>query len=297
MLPYFIKKLIPQKLKSKYNKRNLQKFQNKIKSLKPLSEIDFEHILSNEFALKSGDIVFVHSSLNGLNLTFPGYKILEMLLEKISDDGTVLFPTYPAMNSYEFLKSNTIFDIRKTPTHTGLLNELARRHKNAIRSLHPTKSVVAIGKYAEILTNTHHRSIYPYDVVSPYYKISELNAKIIGIGVSSNYLSCVHCVDDILKEDFPVIPYHKKVFAAKCIDYEGNSVIVETLAHNMAKMDFNIPKFIKKYVPPSIARDFKINGMDFFIADSQKFINFMIELAINKITIYHKRHYKLKFLI
>ncbi len=297
MLKYFIKKLIPQKIKKKLNKQRLHTYQQKIKSLPALSENDFKNILKNDFDIKTGDIIFVHSSLNGLNLSFPGYKILEILLDEISEDGTVLFPTYPGMNSYEYLKSDSIFDIKKTPTHTGLLNELARRHKKAIRSLHPTKSVVAIGKYSEHMTNTHHRSIYPYDVVSPYYKISELNAKIIGIGVSTNFLSCVHCVDDILKEDFPVNPYHNRIFTAKCIDYSGNYVIVETLAHNMKKMDFNIPKFIKTYVPNDIAKDFKINGMDFFIAYSQKLINFMIDLAMNKITIYHKRHYKLKFLI
>ncbi len=297
MLPYFLKKVIPKSIKNHYNNRKNFKRLQKIKSLKPISELNLKSILLNELNIKSGDIVFIHSSTNGLNLTFPNYKLLEIILEIVGLDGTVLFPTYPKLNSYEFLRNNAVFDIRKTPTYTGLINEFARRHKNAIRSLQPTKSVVAIGKYAKTLTDTHHQSIYPYEVTSPYYKTIEMQGKIIGIGVNSNYLSCVHCVDDILKEDFPVNPYHNKIFSGKCIDKEGNSVIVKTLAHKMSKMDFNIPKFIKKYIPPEIAEDLSINGMEFFRVDSQKFFKFMLELALEKITIYKRTHYKLKFLI
>ena len=56
-------------------------------------------------------------------------------------------------------------------SYTGILTEFARRQRKAIRSLHPTKSVCAIGPAATELTATHHLSPYPYDTDSPYYKL------------------------------------------------------------------------------------------------------------------------------
>lgn len=169
----------------------------------------------------------------------------------------------------------------------GILSEIARRHPNAIRSLHPTKSVVAIGKNAQELTSTHHLDIYPYGKESPYYKINNYNGKIIGFGVSTKNLSCVHCADDFLKERFPYSPYADRVYEAKCIDENNSEVIVKTYAHDLNKMNYKIEKFIKRNIENVVCEDIDISGMKFFIADSKKLFEKLVSLALESKTIYN----------
>ena len=260
-----------------------------------LAEADFTKILTNDLGLTSGDTVYVHSSVDQLNLGFAFYRILPLIQNVIGSQGTVLFPTYPnrsPVSSYEYLKQGRVYDVRRTPSFTGLLTEFARRQRNAIRSLHPTKSVCAIGPLAEILTASHQESPYPYDTCSPYYKLIEHEAKIIGIGVHSTYLSFVYCVDDALKEQNPVQTYFPEMFAAKCINYRGTVEIVHTYAHDMRSVVHDIPQFMKQHIPGNICADLTINGMKFFRADARPLFEKMLALANQGVMVYPRSVYK-----
>ena len=287
-----VKKMIPTFIIKKYERYESEKIKNMVLGLPKISESDFEKILLNEIGLVKNDNVFVHSSLGMLNLSFPSYEALKIILNVIGGDGTFACPTYPKISSYKFLTSGEIFNVKKTPTYTGILNEFARRHKNAVRSLHPTKSVVAIGPLATAITSGHNLSPYPYDYNSPYYKINEYGFKVVGLGVQSTYLSAVHAVDDTIRERYPVDPYNKNLFEAKCIDYDGNQIIVPTYAHDLYKMKFDLPNFFKQNVPKSICSDINISGMNFFKANSKELYDYLCKLADNGITIYKKKYYK-----
>lgn len=288
----FLRKLLPKKLLSYYSGLKQRQIAEKKQGNKKLSANEFQKILKDEFGIEKGSIVFVHSSVDRLNIDLSAKEILNALMEAVGEEGTLLFPTYPALPSYEFLKSAEVWDIKRTPSFSGLLSEVARRTAGSKRSLHPTKSVCAIGKNAEYFTNKHHLSPYPYDKQSPYYKVIEQNGISIGLGVTSNYFSSTHTVDDYFKDDFPVMPYHKQIFEAKCLDYDRGTKIVLTYAHIIRKMKFNIPLFFKKYVSSEIARDFQLFGMDFFYVKSKPLFDRMCELVENRITIYKKIYYK-----
>src|ERR1044071_4430464 len=256
-----------------------------------LTETQLLDILVEELGICKGDTVFVHSSIDQLNLGFPFYRVLTLLEDLVGAGGTLLFPTYPRLSSYEFLSRGEVFDVKKSASYTGILSEVARRRANAVRSLHPTKSVCALGAGALELTRDHHKSPYPYDACSPYYRITEFDGKIVGLGVSTANLSFVHCVDDALKEDFPVQPYHPQLFAATCIDAAGNKLIVETYAHDLKKMNHNIPRFMKTHVSSEACVDLNVGGMKFFRADARKLFDEMCGLAVTEKTIYPRSAY------
>ncbi|MFP4369563.1 MAG: AAC(3) family N-acetyltransferase [Candidatus Kapaibacterium sp.] len=291
MIREFINNIIPAFIRRRYRAAQQKKLKEHVRSLPKLSYEKLEEILRDELGLKTGDNVFVHSSMDRLNLDFPFYQALSVLRTIVGDEGTLIFPTYPELTSYKFLKAGHIFDINKTPSYTGILSEFARRQKKAVRSLHPTKSVAAIGPAADEITTSHHLSPYPYDFNSPYYKICEMGGKIIGIGVMTTYLSAVHSIDDTLKERFPVNPYHPELFNAECVDTAGNTVIVKTYAHNMKKMNFDLPKYFAD-INDKICRDIDIEGMKFFSADAGAMYKEMRRLAENGITIYSKKYKK-----
>jgi aminoglycoside 3-N-acetyltransferase len=262
-------------------------------SLPLFSEGTLRNLLVNELGVQAGDVVFVHSSVNNLYLAFPFFWVLDILQEVVGKEGTVLFPTYPKFSSYSYLLKGEVFDVKKTPSYTGALTELARRRRDSIRSLHPTKSVCAIGPHAKSLTESHQNSPYPYDRCSPYYKLKDQQgAKIIGLGVSTHNLSFVHCVDDALKEKFPVEPYYKTLFHSRCVDYEGNTQIVKTFAHDMVKIKHNIPSYMRSYIPKNICNELTTMGRRFFTVKAAALFDLMLDLAVNRVTIYPKASYK-----
>ncbi len=261
----------------------------RVAALPPLTEADFSAILANDLGLTEGDLVYVHSGMDGLNLAFPFYRILFLIREVIGTSGTVLFPTYPnhRISSYEYLRQGKIFDVRRTPSYTGILTEFARRQSDAVRSLHPTKSVCAIGPAAKEITATHYLSPYPYDTCSPYYKLITGGGKIVGLGATTNYISFGYCVDDSLKEKFPVRVYHDEIFDAPCINYQGERVIVSTYAHDMSRVVHpNMPVWFQKYVSAEACRDLMVRGMRFFRADAPKLFAEMMGLAERDIIAY-----------
>lgn len=283
------KAVLPKRAVDSLRHAKWEREKRRVASLPPLTEKDFRTILTDNLRLAAGDLVYVHSGIDGLSLDFPFYRILFLIQEIIGPNGTVVFPTYPnhRISSYEWLQQGNVFDIRKTPSYTGILTEFARRQRKAVRSLHPTKSVCAIGSAATELTATHHASPYPYDTNSPYYKLIAGGGKIIGLGATTNYISFGYCVDDAFKDKFPVRVYHPELFKATCLNYQGETVTVETYAHDMTTTAHpDMPAWMRTYVSEDACRDLIVHGMKFFRADAPRLFSEMMELARRDIIAY-----------
>jgi len=259
-----------------------------LKSLiRPLNEKEFSELLTNRFELKKGDVVFVHSSIDKLNINFSPYRILTILLDIVGDEGTLLFPAWHfTKRAEEYLRKGKIFDVRKSPSALGLVSELARRHPKANRSLHPTTSIVAIGVQAEYLVKDHGTSIYPCDEVSPFYKMMEFDAKIIGLGVTTEFLSFVHCPEDVMKDEFPFNTRSSEVFTAKALDFNGQFVEIKTLVADKSIEKRDIPGFINRNIPTIVAEDFSVRMNRFFMVNSKALFEEIEKNAFKGNTIY-----------
>src|SRR5262249_34619019 len=152
MVTIYLKEHLPEKTLDYLRNLRAKLVEARRQRLPALSEDRLKRIIVEDLGLKGGDVVFVHSSTNELSAAFPVFRVLQILQEVVGREGTLLFPTYPRATSYVYLMNGEIFDVRKTASYTGLLTEFARRQRGARRSLHPTKSVCAIGPRAEPLT-------------------------------------------------------------------------------------------------------------------------------------------------
>lgn len=292
MLKKTIKQILPNRIASYLSDAKRERERARRKALTPLTEEEFRRIVEDELEVGKGSIAFIHSGIGGIRPGFTPDRVIELLLEIVGDEGTLLFPTYPKLTSYEFLLANQVTDIRTSKSYTGILSEKARTHPEARRSLHPTKSVCAIGKYAKEMTATHQDSPYPYDACSPYYKAAEYEGRIVGLGVPTTYMSFAHCADDYLKDEFPVQPYLDKLFDGRVIDYEGKERIIKTYTHDKAKMLHDVPKYVKRHLPDDICRDVTVKKRSFFTGDAARLFEKMVELAREGITMYPRSVYK-----
>ena len=252
----------------------------------PLDEAGFE-LLMDKLNIRQGDVVFVHSSVDKMNTILSPLKILELLKSRVGKEGTLLFPSWSYSGRTEaFLKSGKTFDVRKSFTRMGLLPEMARRSKAAIRSEHPTASIAAIGKHASALTDTHHLSQYACDENSPYYKMMTYNAKIIGLGEKPSSLSFVHCVEDVMLDAFPVDIYYQEPREVSFKDVTGKIKKMNVYIHNGKHHIGSIPGFMQKHVSKKACHQFKEKGTNYFTADANTLFEEMKTLAQQNITIY-----------
>lgn len=254
----------------------------------PLSELKFKKLLNERLGIKKGMVVYIHSSADKLNLRFSSYRLLEILLETVGIDGTIIFPCWHYRGRAEdyLNQPDAVFDVRRSSTTMGLLPELARRYKSAVRSIHPTTSIVAIGKLAHELIDEHQLDIYPNGLKSPLYKMMRHSGRIIGLGEKVVSLSFVHVVEDIMKENFPIQTLLSNVEKGKSIDKNNCEHIIETLVphKNISKRD--IPAFFKKHISKKACNSFTYNGVNYFTANPLLLFNELKTLADKGKTIY-----------
>lgn len=108
-------------------------------------------------------------------------EFIDALMEAVGPNGTIMMPA--------FTKPYYIFNYKSTPTYTGLVPEILRKHKDAKRSKHPTNSVIAIGKLAKYLTEGHNENSSAY---MPYSRLAEVDGKVLCIGLGDNLIAIRH---------------------------------------------------------------------------------------------------------
>ena len=122
--------------------------------------------------VQPGQTIMVHTSLGALGFVCGGAQVvIEALLEAVGKDGTLMMPTQSWKNLdpttgvhwqepeewWQIIRDNwPAYDKAITPTNTmGAVAEMFRRWPGALRSDHPARSVAALGKHAEYLTEGH----------------------------------------------------------------------------------------------------------------------------------------------
>lgn len=257
------------------------------KLFSPLSEKEFRKIVAEELKISKGSIVFIHSSVDNLNIKFDTLRLLEILLETVGEEGTLVFPCWHfTYRAEDYLRSGKVFDVRRSPSALGMLSEMARRYPGAKRSLHPTNSIVTIGKNAEAIVGSHHLDMYPCGEKSPYYLAMQMGGIIAGIGVNANFMSFVHCPEDVMKQQFPIKTRLDEVFEAKIKKEDGSVETIKTLAAHPQIKNNDIIGFLKKYIPESFCKNLTIRGNRFFVAHPRELFDKMVKLSGENKTIY-----------
>lgn len=158
----------------------------------------------HDLGISAGDVILVHSSMKGLGHVEGGPDaVVDALLESVGDAGTVLFPTLTG-TKHDGPQHPPRIDLASTPCWTGLIPETARQRSGAVRSVHPTHSVVALGANCEEWTAGHEHGQSPCDQASPYHRLMEHGGKILLLGgVTHDSNTSLHCIEEIAE-----VPYH-----------------------------------------------------------------------------------------
>ncbi|MBU3877249.1 AAC(3) family N-acetyltransferase [Faecalicatena sp. AGMB00832] len=183
---------------------------------KILVKDDFIHALK-QVGVRDGQTIMVHTSLSSLGFVCGGAQtVIEALIECVGENGTLMMPS----QSWKNLDPETgvhweepkewwpvirehwpAYNKDITPTNTmGAVAEMFRKWPGALRSDHPARSVVALGKQAEYLTVNHDLSNI-FGEGSPIGKLYELDGYVLLIGVGYDKNTSLHLAD--VRAEYP----------------------------------------------------------------------------------------------
>jgi len=247
--------------------------------------------------VKNGSTLFVHSSLSSLGFIEGGEKmVLEALLDAIGPKGTLVMPTfgwYPADNRDYISEDPPVFNCNITTSKLGAISEYFRNKKNVWRSCHPTHSVSAYGPNARYLVKDHHKSLTPFDSHSPYYKLLGLNADILCLGVSIQYITFYHVFEDMKGASYPIKVYYDQPIKVGVIDHDGAYRIITTYCHlaDIAKrrIDHNktvLKKVTNNFKRQNILHELKIGSSKSYLLNTKQLIEGLSRMLKDGETIY-----------
>lgn len=234
-----------------------------------------------DIGIRRGRVVWVQSSWNEFH-SYQGKptEVLEMLRELTGPEGTLVFPTYPINPD-----PNKVLMIDTAPSSTGLLTELFRRQPGIHRSIHLQSSVSAVGPMAEYLVKDHHRDIFTWGRLSPFWRLTECDALMVslGNGHAIDRSTPLHCVECLLYDE---IPYFQQILKGT-VRYRWQRRNGETGEHEFYIRHGRInTRSFRKQFPGDVYRSRKLRNLIVSGADAKPTLEFAIALARKGITNY-----------
>lgn len=147
--------------------------------------------------IQRGDVLIIHSAFAAVGEVEGGTDaMLDALLGAIGEEGTLIFPT--------FTDVDVPFSVENSKSTTGILGEVLRKRKGAIRSRHPSHSVVAFGRQAAEFAGDEWITESTVGKGTVYERLVTENAKMMLLGVDLDRCTVLHHFEDAFGLDYLV---------------------------------------------------------------------------------------------
>jgi hypothetical protein len=159
--------------------------------------------------------------------------IIDMLIDLVGTNGTIMMSTDSISDPFDFAYKKQVFDPKRMRSRRGIISEVFRLHSGSIRSHHPWCNATAWGKHAEWLMEDHLKSTpFAMDQNSPWYKLNEIDAHIVYLGVTPGN-ACQSSVvpESVLGYDYPVGVHFDKPLVMRCLTPSADIAEVPVLLH------------------------------------------------------------------
>jgi aminoglycoside 3-N-acetyltransferase len=232
-----------------------------------------------DLGVARGRTLWVQSSWNEFfNIPLHPSEMIDLLRDLLGPDGTLAMPAFPIDKN-----PDKLFLVDKAPASTGLLCEVFRRSPDVRRSIHLSSSVCAIGPNADFLVKDHHLTAMSWGRESPFCRLAEVDALMLGLGAGFNFMTPLHAVECLLYDE---VPFFRQVFDGT-IRYRWKLASGETGEHEFLKRTGDIrPGQLRRYFGSNICVDSKISNLRILSADAKHFIEHAVALGRKGITMY-----------
>lgn len=174
--------------------------------------------------VQSGTTLMVHSSWQ-LHSGFKGKpaKFIDALKRAVGEEGLLVMTSMPYhnMSSADWLAKDKAMNVQRSPSMMGLVSEVFRRSAGVHRSLSATHPLLAWGKDAKSFLAGHEKTSKPFGAASPFSKLVERNALLLGHDAPFSTFTFTHYVEDQLSDTIAVPLYEQEPRRGIVIDLDG----------------------------------------------------------------------------
>jgi aminoglycoside 3-N-acetyltransferase len=171
--------------------------------------------------LSAGDRVLVHSSLRSVGAIEGGpAALVAAFLDVLEPGGLLVVPT--------FTYNSNVFDHAQSPSVTGAFTEIVRAWPGAVRSLHPTHSVAAIGERAAAFCAGHER-VGAVSTGSPLERLAADGGWILLVGVGHNRNTTIHTAECLAPAFYLDMPQRPDAWETATVRIDGEQREIELL--------------------------------------------------------------------
>lgn len=231
-----------------------------------------------------GRVVWVQSSWNEFyNYHGRPSELIALMRDLLGPEGTLVMPAFPLDQD-----PAKVLEIDIVPSSTGLLTEVFRRGKDVKRSIHLTSSVCAAGPAADFLLNGHHKDIFPWGPRSPYCRLLDVDARLVGLGMGPlvTNLTPLHAVECLLYDE---VQFFRQVFDGK-VAYHWRRRSGEEGDHEfMWRIGRISPSRYGRHFPKDSYTRLKLSNVDMVAVNARTLMARALELGRMGITVYDKR--------
>lgn len=231
--------------------------------------------------INNGDTLIVHSSMDGLKSTgLTPKQIIDYLLERVGDKGTLVVPAFPVVNVRKNNNKVPLYNPKRTICWTGALPNTFLTYSGAKRSSFPYNSLAAIGKNTDYILSNNLSSDTPHGINSAWYHCIEKHAKILYLGVRvAECNTMLHIVEDVLDEKWPIKNWYTEDYYK--IKLENEIIEKKIRACSGKWIKFNICyNYNKKLKDKKLIQEQLINGIPIgFTPDSNDVFDYMLSEA------------------
>ena len=174
----------------------------------------------------TGDTLMVHAALNPDNGFIGNHKdIINVLKDLVTYEGLLVMPSMPyADSSRAFLDRGKPMDVKRSPSHMGLISEVFRRNKEVDRSLSCIHPLLAWGKASKEFLKNHELCEYSFGKNSPFDKLQKYKAKILCFDVDYEFITFTHYVEDYFKQHYAFPLYDSEPIRGVSINESGEKI-------------------------------------------------------------------------
>lgn len=158
-----------------------------------------------EMGLKSTDNIMIHSSMKSIGDVKDGADTVVDAFMDYFNNGMVMMPTHTWKQMSE---DYNIFDPNKEACCVGIIPNIFMHRDNVFRSLHPTHSIAAYGRNANIYIQGDENFTTPCNPQGCFGRLYDIDAKILLIGVTHAKNTYIHSIEESMniKERFTEFP-------------------------------------------------------------------------------------------
>lgn len=228
--------------------------------------------------IRKNGTLLIHSSMKAIGVVEGGGdSVLDAFIEYMKD-GLLLFPTHSW--SDKNLKDG-IYDPKVEPACVGILPNLFMKKAGAIRSMHPTHSVTAMGSRAQAYV-LRDRDVYtPCPRNGCFGGLYDEEAQLLFLGATLKTNTFIHSIEEWLNIPDRINPQSKKI---KLLYGDKDVHEIDYRGHYSTRGDVskNYDKLLIPMIHMGIAKEVKIGDAVSYVVEVKPMADWVIGLLKEK---------------